>query len=221
MFLVGLIFSILISIKGGWIGTVFKNWNKTVDRCEENLETTLAILKAVLELKKDDHKSWLYAFLDREFIKGLIKLPFHAGAKWFFDGSIISVFGAFVFFMASIESTHTALLCTFGFLFILVSMGEEAGAVGDYKGAWGPYIEKGFGRNYGIKKSIQYGVYGVGVIGIALGSFYPWLAGASFPLCYWIGSSFYRYIHGARSWTYAEPLWGAVLGLGIGGAIYG
>jgi hypothetical protein len=100
-------------------------------------------------------------------------------------------------------------------------MGEEAGAAGDYKEAWGPYIDKGFGRSYGIKKGIQYGCFTGAVMSMAVGSWCIFIAAATFPICYYLGNSFLRWRTNGeqRGWQYSEPLWGAVIGIGYGLAL--
>lgn len=99
----------------------------------------------------------------------------------------------------------------------LASMGEEAGAIGPP--ARGPYIEKGFGQAYGVKKGLQRGIY-LGAL-LTFATFAsdpsPWfiVAGATFPLCYFAGQYLYLKIHKTSSWAYAEPIYGLVIGLAV------
>jgi len=119
--------------------------------------------------------------------------------------------GAYSFFMLPLFG---AILFIAGFALLRMSMGEEAGAVGDYAGAWGEYIDKGFGRSYGVKKAAQYGAFAGGFMALALGGAWPmWLAGVAMPAVYFVGNSLYRFKHGTSSWAYSEPLWGAALGI--------
>lgn len=116
---------------------------------------------------------------------------------------------------------QTALLFTLAWAYSSSSLGEEIGAVGDYKKCWGPYIDKGFGQAYGVKKALQWGLAWGGLMALATG--YIWFipAAATFPIVYFIGSSLYRLIHNEGSWSYAEPLYGAVIGLAYMGYVYG
>lgn len=143
---------------------------------------------------------------------------------------MISLFIVFSYVAASQPSLSVALLCALSWCLIWSSMGEEAGAAGDYKGAWGEYVEArnpdgelAFNRSYGIKKGIQYGCFFGAGMSMAVGSWCIWIAAATFPLCYFLGSSLQRYISNGkiRGWQYAEPIYGAVVGLWYALAISG
>lgn len=104
---------------------------------------------------------------------------------------------------------------------MVMSMGEEAGAVGRWGHAWGQYIrvkdvdgENPFGRSYGVKKALHRGVFLGALLTLATG-FTPFiLAGASFPLVYFLGSTLtYLIMKKPQSWTLAEPIYGAVIGI--------
>lgn len=96
---------------------------------------------------------------------------------------------------------------------VRVSLGEEAGAVGDYKGGWGPYIDQGFGRLYGVKKALQRGIFMGALLTLATG-YTPFIvAGASFPLVYFIGNSLGLLVLKERGWSLSEPLLGFVFGV--------
>lgn len=146
------------------------------------------------------------------------------------------------FFTTKIDGTHlsfilialyawymlplgTAVMFTLGWMLISASMGEEAGAVGDYKAWWGDYEEaiyppghseagqRVFDRSYGIKKGIQYGLQTGSVMALSLGNWSMAIAGALFPVAYYLGSSLYYYLHRHHAWTYAEPVWGVFFGV--------
>lgn len=108
-----------------------------------------------------------------------------------------------------------AIIFTAAWCYCFASMGEEAGAVGDYKTAWGDYIEKGFGRSYGIKKAIQWGLAWGALMALASGFIWFIPAGAMFPICYFVGSSISAY-RGDKGWFYAEPIYSAVIGYTMG-----
>jgi len=100
------------------------------------------------------------------------------------------------------------------------SMGEEAGAVGYSKYAWGQYIKykEDFGRAYGVKKMIQRGVFMGALLTLVTGSVVYIPAGALMPVCYFLGMELYYRLHGSGhdgrvSWVYAEPIFGAVIGV--------
>lgn len=91
------------------------------------------------------------------------------------------------------------------------SMGEEAGGVGRWGKAWGPYIEH-FDRQFAIKKAVMRGVFTTAFMSVVLSN--PWLllAGSSFPLVYWLFQSVYWWLHKRDSWAYAEIAYGAIIG---------
>ncbi|MET3414769.1 hypothetical protein [Methylobacterium sp. 1030] len=134
-----------------------------------------------------------------------------------FDGSIISACLAGLY----VGMIHDPLA---GVAFALAwftgnapSMGEEAGAIGTYRRGWGDYVEAGFPRSMGWKKGLQRGVF-LGAC-LTLPTFLddpsPWfiLAGALFPAVYWAGQSLHYAFHKTDSWAYAEPIYGAALGI--------
>lgn len=214
-----LIFAAAVAIKGGWLGKVFTNWQRLVNRVEASFEEAISSAET----------AW-HNRAYKELFKSLFVLPFKGFAKWFLDGSVISLFIVFFYVAASQPSLTVAILAALGWCLIWSSMGEEAGAAGDYKGAWGEYVEArnpdgelAFNRSYGIKKGIQYGAFFGGVMSMAVGSWCIWIAAMTFPLCYFLGSSLQRYISDGkiRGWQYAEPLYGAVVGLGYALAISG
>jgi len=90
-------------------------------------------------------------------------------------------------------------------------MGEEAGGVGRYGKAWGPYITH-FDREFAVKKSIIRGVFTTALMAVITSN--PWLllAGASFPVVYYVFQTIYFWIYKKDSWALAEPAYGAIIG---------
>lgn len=157
------------------------------------------------------------------------------------DGKIFSSLGVatfMVFFGAKFEGfyegmAHYSFADDALIMFVLAfgawmfgvapSMGEEGGACGGYKGAWGEYTQH-FNRSYGIKKALQRGLWTTVFIGILLGSPLVILSGAMLVPCYWLGISYLQWKHQTVSvgWPYAEWLYGGVIGMAIGLAkVYG
>ena len=94
------------------------------------------------------------------------------------------------------------------------SMGEEAGAVGTYKGGWGPYVDNPeFGRSYGVKKAIQRGVFTGAPLALVTGNIWFIAAGATFPIVYFCGMSLRELFTRNNSWDWAELIYGGMLGL--------
>lgn len=220
-----IVFASAVAIKGGWLGTIFTNWNRLVKRVEATFSDTVSQLKSAWS-KIAQSPTELSAYVG--LFKPAFVLPFQGFAKWFLDGSVISLFLVVVYVAATQPSLTVAALFGLSWMLIWSSMGEEAGAAGDYKGAWGEYIEArnpdgqlAFTRSYGIKKGIQYGCFFGAGLSMAVGSWTLWIAAATFPICYFLGSSLHRWLKGERSWTYAEPLYGSVIGLAYGLAMKG
>lgn len=92
------------------------------------------------------------------------------------------------------------------------SMGEEAGAVGGYKGNWRPE-----GATWGWKRGLQRGVFLGAMLALALNDTLMIIAGASFPLCYFLGISIQQYRTGKiiADWHLAEWIYGAVVGVAL------
>lgn len=150
---------------------------------------------------------------------------------WFIDGTQLSAIlaGTYIGFHAGIG--QGALFALAWWIGVMMSMGEEAGAVGRWGHAWKQYIEwmpelksvQIFGRTlfeyregraYGVKKAIQRGVF-LGAL-LTLATAFPGfiLAGASFPIAYFLGSSLtFLTTKKPESWTGAEPIYGAIVGL--------
>jgi hypothetical protein len=104
-------------------------------------------------------------------------------------------------------------------LAVTPSMGEEHGAIGRLKKSWGPYINKGFGRSYGIKKGLQRGVWMGACMAVATG-FTPFLwASLLFVPTVFIGQEINWHLYQTNGWRAAEPLIGAVV-FGVPAALY-
>ena len=133
-------------------------------------------------------------------------------ADFFLDGTRLST-ALCATALAPLAGVQTA--CIFAVAWLLAvapSVGEEAGGIGDYKENWGPYAEN-FEDSYAWKKGLQRGAYAGALLSLASGYTGFILAGLSFPAVYFAGSSVYRYFHGRRSWAYAEPLYGGIMGI--------
>jgi len=104
----------------------------------------------------------------------------------------------------------------------MISMGEEASAVGGYKGGWakiaGVIVEiRGATRLSGIKSALQRGAWTGAMLCLAMPSAAFILAGFAFIPCYWIGISIAQ-LQSKKldaGWAYAEPIWGAVIGAAL------
>lgn len=158
--------------------------------------------------------------------------------NWFFDrlldGKVASTIAVFFFFVIALWIQlgkfvdlgmpilnillYTPAALSLAWLVgVSPSMGEEAGAVGRIGHAWGDYIEKGFGRSYGVKKALQRGVFLGAPFAIITGDPIFLILGALFPVMHFVGQQIYYMIHRVDSWKYAEPLIGAVcIGIGVG-----
>ncbi len=207
-----IVFALAVSIKGGLLGNIFTNWQRLVNRAEASFEEAISSVKS----------AW-HNRTYKELFKFLFVLPFKAVARWFLDGSVISLFIVFFYVAASQPSLTVAVLCALSWCLIWSSMGEEAGAAGDYVEWWGKYKDRGFKRSYGLKKGIQYGCFFGAGMSMAVGSWLIWIAAASFPLIYFLGNSIQRYVSDGkiRGWKYSEPLYGAVVGLAYALSITG
>lgn len=146
------------------------------------------------------------------------------------DGKVISTIGVFAFFavMLGIYGGRgllwdlliaPALFSAAWLIAVAPSMGEEAGACGRIGHAWGDYIEKGFGRSYGIKKALQRGVWIGAPFTVLTGLPHFILLGLLFPVIHFAMQEIHYRVHKTDSWKYAEPVVGAVC-VGVGMAIY-
>lgn len=136
---------------------------------------------------------------------------FNVGA-WIIDGNNLSALILWAVAGSILPFGLATSIALAWWIFVISSMGEEAGAVGDYTGGWGPYVEH-FDRKYGVKKALIHGISGGALLTIATGFIGFIFAGATFPICYFVGSSIYKFLHKQGSWAYAEPIYGAVFGI--------
>lgn len=152
------------------------------------------------------------------------------------DGKVISTIGAFLLALIGTAdlvvllgergvpeySAHFFVALKFAAAWLLSvapSMGEEHGAIGRWKHAWGEYVELGLGRSYGVKKGIQRGVWIGAIMTLATGFIpYIWFSFLFVP-CVFIGQELYYRVTGRDSWVLSEPIIGAVV-YGVPTALY-
>ena len=138
------------------------------------------------------------------------KIPYNLG-----DGTIVSSILVFLSIFILYDLSYAIYAVIAWLLAVTPSMGEEAGAIGRYKYAWGDYIDKGFTRSYGIKKGLQRGAWMGAMFTLFFGSpyiFIPFLT-LGFIGSHFIGQELYYRIHKTDSWAYAECLLGFIFGL--------
>ncbi|MEE7442663.1 hypothetical protein [Methylobacterium oryzae] len=142
----------------------------------------------------------------------------HGVAGFFLDGSRLSTLFVLIWASLSVDTWTGLWFSIAWFLGNISSMGEEAGAIGRAGRIWGPYVEKlGRDREFGLKMGMMRGVY-LGAL-LTLATFTstpsPWfiVAGASFPLAYFAGSTLHWKIHKTDSWAYAEPIYYGIIGI--------
>lgn len=136
---------------------------------------------------------------------------------WLLDGTQLSAVLIFLFMAAAQPDLSLAAIFSFcWWVIVLRSIGEEAGAVGDYKGGWGIFINtKQFGRMLGIEAALGHGVMGGFLLALATGWEGFIISLGSFPLCYFIGNSLHQYFHKTTGWAYSEIIYGAVIGFSV------
>jgi hypothetical protein len=179
----------MISIKGGWLNRI-PIW----DKWEQSRS-------AIIEDKNTPWFKWFF-----------VKI-----GDWFLDGTQISAF-IFTFIMAAIQPDLTVALLS-GFvwwLWVMSSMGEEAGGVGDTTEAWGEYIDFGFGRKYALKKAASHGFAGGALVALVTGWVWFIPAFASFPVVYFLGNTLNRKIMKERGWAISELLYDVVILAALG-----
>lgn len=133
------------------------------------------------------------------------------------DGKVLSTVIILLYSLCFVEPLEASILAGAWLLSVAMSMGEEQAAVGDYSGGSGPYLDKGFGRTFGVKKAIQRGlVYGVAFTLATQAIIFLPLCLLYVP-CVWIGQSLNLLILKHKGWEIAEPIIGAiVIGIGLG-----
>lgn len=126
--------------------------------------------------------------------------------------SVFPVLAAGLIYMT--EWYDPILILTAWFAAVAPSMGEEHGAVGNYKGALPTYLERGIsdrGRSYDVKKALQRGVWMGAMFTLVTGN--VWFVAASFlfiPLV-WAGQSVNLLIFKKDDWWISEIFIGAVM----------
>lgn len=131
------------------------------------------------------------------------------------DGKVLSTIIVFLFGLFTVDFSEGFILSIAWLLAVAPSMGEEAGAIGRINRWWGEYKDKQFTRSYGIKKGLQRGVWAGAMFSIALGTpalFVP-ILGLGFIATHFTMQEIYFRIHKRDSWAYAEPAYGALIGL--------
>lgn len=186
--ILGLICASLYSIKGGW----HKPWRIYLEH------------KAGIEHDADGQ-----VFGDMSIPQFIV----HS----LLDGKVASTILYGLLIWALPVSANPVFCALFWLLAVSPSMGEDVGAVGGYRGGWGPYIDKGFGRMYGVKKCLQRGVFMGFVLGLPFWDIGFGLAGALLPIIAFISISIEQYRTGIvkASWHLHEPLIGFALGLAL------
>ena len=150
------------------------------------------------------------------------------------DGKSLSTILVFGFVWAATNDVLFALTCSAGWLLAVApSMGEEHGAVGRVGHAWGQYVtwmptlnrakfmgvDLAYreGRNYGIKKAIQRGVWMGACMTVATGYIPFLLFSLLFVPAVFVGQQVNWWVLKKSGWTLSEPLIGAaVFGLPMG-----
>lgn len=184
-----LIFSAAMMIKGGWLNRIplWDEWE--IGR------------KVILDTPNVNPVKYWFVRIADELL----------------DEKIISAFVVWVGLSA--VQPDFALACVFALvwgLVIRVSMGEEAGGIGDYETNTGDYVEwlgPKKGRVFAIKKGFQYGAFFGSGLTLVSGNPLFILAGLAFPLVYFIGNCLHRLIHKQSAVAYSEVIWGALFGL--------
>lgn len=128
------------------------------------------------------------------------------------DGKVLStVLLALIMFIPDVTIIEHVLVTIMWLVSVAPSMGEEHGAVGRWKHAWGQYIDYGFGRMYGVKKAIQRGVFIGACMALATG-FTPYICfSLLFVPAIFIGQELSYRILKKDGWTIAEPIIGALV----------
>lgn len=146
-----------------------------------------------------------------------------------FDGRLIFFFCTFAYFtyMEGFGLWPLALTAALA-VGVAASMGEEVGAIGDDKGAWGDYMDavypvthakagqKVFGRMYGVKKGIQRGIFLMAPLALVLNTAWLLAPGLLYVPIHFVMGCARRWTTGRREWDWAEPVVGLAIGAGIG-----
>lgn len=139
------------------------------------------------------------------------------------DGKVLSTVGAIILGAVGTGNVTDGVMIGLAWLIaVSPSMGEEHGAIGDYKGALPNYLERDMtvrGRKYDVKKGIQRGVFMGAAFALATGFTGFIVASLLFIPCVYIGQSLNRLILKVPGWTLAEPLIGGIV-IGVPLGIY-
>ena len=140
----------------------------------------------------------------------------------------IAIFIILIFSIATFSHPLLAVTVTLGWWASIVpSLGEEHGAIGYLKRAAQSYLDDSIthrGRMYDVKKGLQRGIFGgaamtigAGVPSLLSGNVLPAeilyfiLSSLLYVPCVWIGATLYHLVTGRESWSWSEPLIGAVV----------
>lgn len=123
------------------------------------------------------------------------------------DGKILSTLGFFILCLFHYGFGVSILAAIAWLAGVAPSIGEQIGAVGGYKRAWRPE-----GMLWGWKSGMMRGTYQGALLALATGNTMFIIAGALFPLAYFIGVSLKQLIHDRDDWDYGEWIYGAILG---------
>lgn len=136
------------------------------------------------------------------------------------SGKVLSTLGVAVLAFLSFDLYYAVSLPLAWLAAVSPAVGAEHGAVGDYKGWWGEYNLKQFGRRAGIIKAVMRGTWmGACFSIVTLNALFLW-ASLLFVPCVFAGQCLNRLILKDKGWTLAEPLIGAVV-FGIPYALWG
>lgn len=131
------------------------------------------------------------------------------------DGKVLSTVGVLILVTCLSGNMTTAILFALAWIVaVSPSMGEEHGAIGDYKGALPAYLDRSMtdrGRAYDIKKGIRRGVFIGAAFALVTGCAGFIAASLLFVPAVWIGQTVNRLVTRQPGWTLAEPLIGAIV----------
>lgn len=204
-------------------------------------------------LKGGQHGSIRYAILkkigvkfteDKESFTGDLT-RFQKLVKFVLGGKFLSsmIFTAFVHFAANGQAWNpifevpffqswgswlyaltVPLAAGFWLAAVAPSMGEEAGGVGGYKGAWGQYIylidvdgKPAFGRSFAVKKALQRGIWTGAIFATMFWDCFQLYPAALLPVAMYIGISIeqWRTKGKSRDWWIHEFIFGGILMIGF------
>lgn len=158
------------------------------------------------------------------FVKGWDKIREESSILNFtLSSKVLSTVGAIIIGAIGTGNVTQGVLIGLAWLVAVApSMGEEHGAIGDYKGALPAYMERSItvrGRKYDVKKGIQRGVWMGAAFTLVTGYTGFIVASLLFVPCVWVGQSLNRIILKTSGWALAEPLIGVIV-IGMPLAIY-